>query len=276
MLRRLGPGRSNGNILRNFDSAGIILNEIEYAAMTNLLSHSHENAHFCFVLEGSYVETHVTQKLQCDPLTLTFCPPGELHEDRFRNLNARVLTVEIPTVWIERLRQDSLSLGSARSFQGGLITTLAKRLYNELYFMDTAANLTIEGLTLEIMAEAARRVETKTNGTVPLWLKQAKDLLHARFSENLTLETIASEVRVHPVHLAATFRQKYNCTVGEYVRQLRVEYACQQIDKGDAKLSTIAMDAGFANQGHFSNTFKRLTGRTPTEYRSSLHSLNKI
>jgi AraC family transcriptional regulator len=93
--------------------------------------------------------------------------------------------------------------------------------------------------------------------------------IHERFTENLTLEQIASEVGVHPVHLASVFRQKYHCTVGEYIRELRIEYACREITKGEKPLVTIALEAGFANQGHFSGNFKRLTGFTPTSYRNS-------
>ncbi len=121
-----------------------------------------------------------------------------------------------------RLQQDSINLGQSAFFQGGLITQLSERLVREFHRMDTAASLIIEGLTLEIMAETARHSSKKIEQTIPRWLKQAKDLLHARFTENLTL-------------------------------------------------GQIALEAGFANQGHFSSTFKRLTGLTPAAYRNSLH-----
>lgn len=135
--------------------------------------------------------------------------------------------------------------------------------------MDTAASLIIEGLTLEILAETARHSAQNVERRIPLWLKRAKDLLHARFAEHLTLEQIASEVGVHPIHLASVFRQKYHCTVGEYIRGLRIEYSRHEIEKGETPLAIIALEAGFANQGHFSSTFKRLTGFTPASYRNS-------
>ena len=135
--------------------------------------------------------------------------------------------------------------------------------------MDTAASLIIEGLTLEIMAETARHSAQSIERTIPTWLKRAKELLRERFAENLTLEQIASEVGIHPVHLASVFRRKYHCTVGEYIRQLRIEYACREIEKGELPLAIIALEAGFANQGHFSTSFKRLTGLTPVSYRNS-------
>jgi AraC family transcriptional regulator len=272
MNKNLGPGCSNGAVLKSFDTAGFIMSEIGYAAKSRLSEHSHENAHFCFVLQGTYTELHNKQELCCGPSTLTFRPPGEIHEDEFHNQAVRVFTIEVPPKWIERLRQDSVYLGRSISFQGGAITRLSERIVKEFHQMDTAAGLIIEGLTLEIMAETARHSSAQSvERNIPYWLKQAKDLLHERFAENLTLEQIASEVGIHPIHLASVFRQKYHCTVGEYIRQLRIEYACCEITRGKMSLVTIALNAGFANQGHFSSTFKRLTGVTPGVYRNSLH-----
>lgn len=269
MLKTLEPGCSHGKVLKRFDTAGFLMSEIAYAARGRLSEHSHENAHFCFVLQGTYSESDNQQEVQCKPFTLTFRPPGELHKDKFHNQEVRVFTIEIPPRWIERLQQDSIYLGSSINFQGGLISRLSDRLVKEVHRMDTAASLIIEGLTLEIMAETARHSAQKAERTIPYWLKRAKDLLRARFAENLTLEQIASEVGVHPIHLASVFRQKYHCTVGEYVRGLRIEYARHEIERGELPLALIALEAGFANQGHFSSTFKRLTGFTPVAYRNS-------
>lgn len=150
-----------------------------------------------------------------------------------------------------------------------------KRKVKEFHQTDTAAGLIIEGLALEIMAETARQSASNLERTIPYWLKQAKGLIHARFTENLTLEQIASEAGVHPVHLASVFRQKYSCNVGEYIWELRIEYAGLEIVKGEKSLVTVTLEAGFANQGHFSGNFKRLTGLTPTRTEILSANLNR-
>ena len=88
------------------------------------------------------------------------------------------------------------------------------------------------------------------------------------FSETLKLTQIAAEVGVHPVYLATAFRQKFGVTVGEFVRRLRIEHACAELKKEDLPLSAIALQAGFADQSHFSKVFKSYVGMTPREYRS--------
>lgn len=244
------------------------MTEVAYSPRSRLSPHSHENAHFCFVVDGSYTESNKRQEIECKPLTLTFRPAGEIHEDKFHNQDVRVFTIEIPPRWIERLRQDSIRLEHSINFQSGAAATrLSERIFRETRHTDFASALIVEGLTLEIMAETARHSARGPERKIPLWLERARELLDARFAENLTLDEIAAAVGVHPVHLASVFRQKYQCTVGEYVRRLRIDFACREIRKENLPLSMIALEAGFANQGHFSSTFKRHTGLTPAAYR---------
>jgi AraC family transcriptional regulator len=162
-----------------------------------------------------------------------------------------------------------LVLDRSAEFNQGVSVWLAKRLYNEFYRADGASGLAMEGLTLELMAEVSRRQVTTPESALPRWLEQAREFLHAHFSDEMTLESIARTVRTHPVHLARVFRRHYGCTVGEYVRRLRVEAACRELSSTDAPLPQIALAAGFYDQSHFSRTFKKIVGLTPTAYRAS-------
>lgn len=135
--------------------------------------------------------------------------------------------------------------------------------------MDEVSPLVIEGITLELMAEASRRaVRCSEDRRPPRWLKQTREFLDTHFTDNLSCSDIAVSVGVHPVHLAREFRRHYKCTLGEYTRQLRVEFACRELSKADASLVDIALTSGFSSQSHFSTVFKRLTGMSPAHYRS--------
>jgi AraC family transcriptional regulator len=88
----------------------------------------------------------------------------------------------------------------------------------------------------------------------------------------MELNHLAQTVGIHPVHLAREFRRFFQCTMGEYVRRLRVESACQEIIKAELPLSEIALKYGFYDQSHFTNIFKQLTGMTPAHYKSVFNS----
>jgi AraC family transcriptional regulator len=105
----------------------------------------------------------------------------------------------------------------------------------------------------------------------PRWLRRVRELLDDRFAENLTHEAVAAAVGIHPIHLARVFRHHCGCTLGDYARKLRVDYAARKLVSTDEPLARIACDAGFADQSHFTRSFKRQIGMTPAAFRSYGH-----
>jgi AraC family transcriptional regulator len=275
MVSRLEAGCLHGKVLKSLQVSDFILSETWHHAKSVLLKHSHSNPYFCFVLQGTYTELYGKKELTCNPSTLTFRSADEEHEDRFHDKDGRVFVVEIPPRWTEKLRENSLKLNSSNKFQNNLLFSLITKLNREFHYIDSASHLAIEGLTIEIIAEAARSSVSTVERREPDWLNRAVELLHSSFFDNLTLENIGLQVGVHPVHLATVFRQKFNCTVGEYTRRLKIEYACRQISSGELPLSEIALNAGFGDQSHFSKVFKRHIGMTPNEYKK-IFSSNKF
>ncbi len=273
MIKKLAAGCLHGKIIKSLQVSDFILSETWHPAKSKLPRHSHSNPYFCFVLQGTYTELYGSKELVCNPSTLTFRSAGEDHEDHFHNRDGRVFVVEIPSKWVERLRENSLKLDSSMKFQNGLLSHLVTKLNREFHYLDGASDLAIEGLTIEIIAQAARNSISTVERKEPNWLKRVIELLHSSFFENLTLEDIGLQVGVHPVHLAIVFRQKYNCTIGEYTRRLKIEYACRQISSGKHTLVEIALNAGFGDQSHFSKVFKKHIGMTPIEYKKSFSTL---
>jgi AraC family transcriptional regulator len=100
--------------------------------------------------------------------------------------------------------------------------------------------------------------------------------LHAHFAEEVTIDNLAAAVGVHPTHLMRTFRRFHRCTVGEYLRSLRVEHACHLLSTSDAPLAGIALSTGFSDQSHFSHAFKRQKGMPPAAFRKESQQTNSI
>lgn len=197
-----------------------------------------------------------------------FNPPDEEHWNVVHDKGAQFFIVEVGPEWTRRAHDYGLSLGEAAVFRQGVLNWLGFRLYRAARESDGASALAIEGLALEMIAELSRRGSNLPKDESPYWVKQARDLIHAQFAESLTVSFIAKTVGVHPVHLARVFRRTYHTTIGEYVRQLRVESACQDISSTDLSFAAIAVNAGFYDQGHLSRMVKAFTGMTPAQYRS--------
>ncbi|HKR02392.1 MAG TPA: AraC family transcriptional regulator [Pyrinomonadaceae bacterium] len=258
-----------GGTLKRSEVAGLILTECSYPGGLRMSKHSHEPAFLSLVLRGRYTELIGGAEMRGRPGVLIAHPPERAHDVSFHAPETRIFRMDIRALWLERLRDYPASFESPACFKGGTPVSLALRLYREFRAEDKYSALAVEGILLEMLAEVSRRRRLGAERAVPRWLERAREILHERAAKVPSLSEIAAEVCVHPVHLAHEFRRHYRTSVGEYARRLRIEAACREVAHSDAPLSEIATSAGFYDQSHFSNAFKRHTGVTPSEFRAA-------
>ncbi len=262
-------GCCRANTLRVRDAGGLRLTEATHPPGLRVPPHSHERAHFCLLLEGRYEENCGKQILVRKPGTLALMASGTIHSNRIHSTGIRFFSIEMTPFWVDRASGHLKFSRGLTHFDNGSLPWLAMRLYREFRSQDDVAPLAIEGLALEMLAGVARASSHVSENGSDHWLRKAEGFLHERFHESISLADVATFAQVHPVSLARAFRRTYHCTVGEYVRKLRIELACAKLSASDVSLVEIAFSAGFSEQSHFCRTFKRLTGLTPSEYRSS-------
>jgi AraC family transcriptional regulator len=267
MNQTLPSGTFYGIRQKGCEVAGISFTEHEFPPNLRIPPHSHESPYLYLVLRGSFTETYGRKNRTGAASSLIFNPAGETHSDVWHDHGGRCFHVEFAPAWLERIRRHSAVLDETSDLHTGPAVRLAVRLYREYQEMDAASPLALEGLTLEVLAEASRRPLSAAERQPPAWLRRARELLHDRFTEDLSLDEIAAAAGVHPTHLARVFRQQYHCTIGEYLRGLRIDWARHQLSASETPLVEIAIHAGYSDQSHFSTAFRRHVGMCPTEYR---------
>ena len=260
--------RSNPVVSREF--AGLLLTESHYPGGLRQPRHTHEPASFSLVLEGGYSETVGPATFDGRPATVVFRPPAESHSVAFAGSPVRIFRLDVSAPWLERLGVAAARTHAPAAAAGGARAWLALRLYHELCTADEFSPLAVEGLALELWAETAREAARAPSARPPRWLERAREMLREQqTAARPTLGQIASVVGVHPSRLAHEFRRCYRLTAGEYLRRLRVERAARSLAGTDLSLSEVATAAGFYDQSHMTNAFKRTTGWTPAAYRAA-------
>lgn len=263
-------GKFTGATTRQRLVAGITLAETTYASGHTVAAHAHPTTLVALTLDGQMNELRGRAVVPCPAGTLLVHPREEQHAHRFES-GGRLFLMQLGTDWMQRMK--SLGIAEPSSpldLRRSRANAIVGELYAEFLQADNASELGIEGYALAMLGELARGQARGERSTRPPWLRRAADLLQASVDGGVELGAIAAEVNVSPVHLARSFKAHFGTTMGEYLRRLRVERARKQLVSTTKTLGQIAFEAGFADQAHFTRTFRHMVGVTPGAYRLTM------
>jgi AraC family transcriptional regulator len=264
---------NTGNpVARTMSTQNFFLSERKYASLYQSQLHVHAKHYLIITIEGKYASTFDTRTEEFTPWTVTYHQAGLSHSSRYSARGARVLYVELPKERLKDLWELSASHLNHFSLQGGLVDWVARQLYNEFRASDHFSSIVIDGLVMQLLAHLLRQ-RRACPLRIPRWLGTADEMIRSRYAEPLPLIGIAKFVQVHPGHLAREYVRHYGCTIGEQVRRLRIEFACDQLSSTDQCLADIALGAGFSDQSHFTTSFRQHIGMPPSRYRKVIKTM---
>ncbi len=246
--------------------SGLGLTESRYARDVAMEAHAHRLPFLHIVLGGGVREDSDAAKGDLAVAEVVYHPPHSPHATSWRAGGAGFAM----KFGIQRAAEfDDWGVLPDRPLRlpPGLVSGLMLAARRELHRPDGAA-LAAESLLVEVLAELRRLpASIELSGGAPRWLRQAREAVCDTFADPPTLGEVAASVSIHPAHLARAFRQHFGETMGDCVRRRRLGAACRQIAADHhTPLTDVALEAGFADQAHFSRTFKRQVGMTPSEY----------
>jgi AraC-like DNA-binding protein len=156
------------------------------------------------------------------------------------------------------------------------IGAVFKSLQAELFAQDTGYCTRVNHLLDEFFILMARQFTRISNPgrDFPKTFMQLEDELRRNLSHQWTVEEMAVKVGLG----STLFNEKVKSYSGfsplNYLINIRISEAIKLLKKPDISLTDIAYDTGFYSSQHFSTTFKKLTGYSPSQFRKN-HLRNK-
>lgn len=95
--------------------------------------------------------------------------------------------------------------------------------------------------------------------------------IDADLTADQSLKVHAKLLNVHPSYLSSLFRKETGVTLTEYVNQKRVEYGIFLLNTTNMQIQTVAQHCGIPDINYFTRIFKKQIGKTPSEYKKTLH-----
>jgi AraC-like DNA-binding protein len=171
----------------------------------------------------------------CRAASVVYRPPGEAHSDFVADAGSRCFLIEMEDEWLHGLAQQGVKLDgpilsrapdakwAGHEYSPGGHGCWGRPVIARGSRPSSGSGF---GVVARSTATAQRRaaLASRRIGLAPL----------AMYGEaHLTLMEVSRIAGVHSVCLATAFRRHQGCTIGEFVRQLRIERACQQMPRPD-------------------------------------------
>ena len=96
-------------------------------------------------------------------------------------------------------------------------------------------------------------------------IERAIGLMESKYHEQLSVDQIAREVGLERSYFSVLFKEKTNVSPHQYLTTLRIHKACDLIEKEHCNITEVAIATGL-DPCNFARIFKRIIGKTPTEY----------
>lgn len=164
----------------------------------------------------------------------------------------------------------TVTLVSRAAIQGGLSTedafTLSDMYIQKCELLNSLQQIT--NLQYHMVLEFTKRVERLQFGGKSTRLTTAViDYIQHHLSEPVRVEEMAKALYMSRPYLSAKFKEETGETLTDFILKEKTEEAKRLLRYSDKSFTAIGSYLGFSSLGHFSQVFKKYTGRTPTEYR---------
>ncbi len=242
-------------------------------AASALPAHFHEE-YQVIISEHRVIAYTLRRETLISPLSsILIIHPGEVH-------SAKVLpgstwgdlrTLLIPAETF-RLLQESGSAFDAPYFHSPI--QKCRILFHALYRVHRAFySAHVSGLAVECalldalwaLSERSKRGLKPPSKNCPRRLAMAREYLADNSGRNVLLSELADYIQLSPFHLLRLFRRQFGLPPHAYQLQLRIAKARDLLQAGRKPVDA-ALATGFADQAHFTRTFRRTVGVAPSLY----------
>ena len=225
--------------------------------------HYHQNPHYSHILSGGSKEIRKGGAQWQWTGDGFYYYPGVCHQNLQYQAGTRIFNIELEACFFTEF--DSVIPSEELMFSERTMVNCSGvlKILKECYCPDQYSRIAVEQQCVELVSG-----NTITRCHYPEWSCRIIEILNDQWDCSWSLAGLCKLLDIHPVTLSKYFSKYFNCTLGEYIRRIRVEKALRLIRRKQNSLTEIAYLCGFSDQAHFTRTFVQITGMQPKQYRN--------
>ena len=212
------------------------------------------------------------------PGTIYMLPAGTRDRLTWSGTSTRMVLVMEPRFLARSLEKtehlDNVDLKTHWNLRDRHIQSIIVALHADLEDGSPAGPVYGESLALALSHYLIRRYSVRTSddshyrgGMPTARLNRVKDFINQNSSRDIHLQELADLAGISTNYFCALFKTTTGMTAYQYILQCRIDRAKQYLRDPKFSIDDAGTASGFSNQSHFTKVFRRMTGRTPSNYR---------
>jgi len=167
-------------------------------------------------------------------------------------------------------------LGILKDYDSNFHIRIEEIIKNIPYIIQDILKMTINIKSYEIFDKLSWLVTQEERTSSPIEnglnadsiIHASRQFMHENYHKNINLVDIACHVGLSPNYFSAYYKKYTNENFIDTLNNIRVDAAKRYLVETDTKVSVIYNYVGYNSSRYFFKIFKRITGLTPTEYRT--------
>lgn len=129
------------------------------------------------------------------------------------------------------------------------------KIFHVLSLSDQYTILNATGTSLQVKGDDNLRIDS------------VYEYVRNNFSEKISVDLIANEVNMTVSSFCRFFKKTTNKTFVQFLNEYRIAHACNLLSEQSHSVLDIAFECGFSNQSNFNRAFRKITGKSPSQFR---------
>ena len=172
---------------------------------------------------------------------------------------------------IQRIYSKALFLQEEenRSIAAKILKIMDIMRNGEEFYLEEAKGI-LAALLAEIARDNRNEEEEKVaeeKGKVTNMVTRSLDYISDHYMEDIKVEDLARCCHISETHFRRVFTSYMKISPLEYINTVRIQTACEFLQKTDEPIADIAHKCGFTTNSTFNRNFKQMMGVTPNEWR---------
>lgn len=122
----------------------------------------------------------------------------------------------------------------------------------------------------ELVDSIVKEIMTKKSNAQNILAVKVREYIQEHYMDcGLSVKQIANSLHFHENYISNLYKEEYGENLSNAIEQLRIEKASELLRTTDIRIGEVAAAVGYASDSSFRRAFKKITGVSPVDYRSS-------